>query len=87
VTPPGALNSALSLKPRVPLFAVVFIPRPEHTFDGIVRLSMSVGAWVIRTRLGLRRWSGQATVGRAMTSFQVRNRVSISRRYSWADSK
>jgi hypothetical protein len=29
----------------------------------------------------------QAAVDRPTTSFQVANRVSISRRYSWADSR
>jgi hypothetical protein len=36
--------------------------------------------WVVRTRLWLRRWPGQAVVGKATISFQVASRVSISRR-------
>ena len=36
--------------------------------------------WVVRTRLWLRWWPGQAVVGKATISFQVASRVSISRR-------
>lgn len=47
---------------------------------GIVRLSMSWVLWVVRTRLWLRRWPGQAVVGKATISFQMASRISISRR-------